>query len=471
MEISKQLEKAAGGAMLVADNALLDEITAIVEAPTAYAGKFSPEFLTVPEECLILSMQQHQKYVPLRDKETGGLLPRFLFVSNIQTKQPHEIIHGNERVLRARLADARFFYDQDRKTRLEARVPRLASVVYHNKLGNQLERVERIQLLAGKIARELGANPLLAERAAWLSKADLLTDMVGEFPELQGGMGRYYALHDGEPQEIANAIGDQYKLRRDELDPENLTSACLYLADRIELMTGLFGIGERPTGEKDPYGLRRAALGIIHVFEILGAAKRLAGHAITDIRDLLEFSSGLFAKNPLAADTVAAVHSFVLERYWNQLATIYDKDVVEAVLSKKPPLVEVVSRVEAVKRFRSLPEAESLAAATKRARNILRKEKFSRIQMAKSELLVEEAERNLARAIVDIRGKVDAHFDRRQFVDCLNALASMRTQVDTFFDKVLVNAEDPKIRENRLALLSELDYLFNRVADISKLAA
>lgn len=470
-EITKQLERTSGGAALVASDALLDEVTALVEAPAVYAGEFSSEFLTVPEECLILSMQQHQKYVPLRDKKTGKLLPRFLFVSNIETKQPREIIHGNERVLRARLSDAKFFYDQDRKTRLEARVPRLANVVYHNKLGSQLERVERIQLLAGKIARELGADPLLAERAAWLSKADLLTDMVGEFPELQGGMGRYYALHDGEPQEIADAIGDQYKLRRDELDPENLTSSCLYLADRIELMTGLFGIGERPTGEKDPYGLRRAALGIINVFEKLGAAKRLEGRAITDVKDLLEFSSGLFTKNLLAVDTVAAAHSFVLDRYWNQLVTVYNKDVVEAVLSKKPPLVEVISRVEAVKKFRSLPEAESLAAATKRARNILRKEKFSNVQTAKPELLVEEAEKNLARAIVDIRSKVDAHFDRRQFVECLNTLAGMRAQVDTFFDKVLVNAEDPKIRENRLALLSELDYLFNRVADISKLAA
>ena len=468
-EVSKQLEKAASSAKLVINDTLLDEITAIVEAPAAYTGEFSSEFLAIPEECLILSMQQHQKYVPLRDKTTGKLMPRFLFVSNVEAKDPREIIRGNERVLRARLADAKFFYDHDRKTRLETRVPRLANVVYHNKLGSQLDRVERIKKLAGTIANELKSDAKSAERAAWLSKADLLTDMVGEFPELQGTMGRYYALQDGELQEIADAIGDQYK--RDELTPGNLTSSCLYLADRIELMTGLFGIGERPTGEKDPYGLRRAALGIINVFELLGAAKGLREQAVTDIKDLLEFSSGLFPKNPLAADTVAAVHSFVLDRYWNQLATVYDKNIVEAVLSQKPPLVEIVSRVEAVKAFRGLPEAESLAAATKRARNILRKEKFSNVQRANPELLVEEAEKDLARAIVDIRSKVDAHFDRRKFVDCLNTLASMKTQVDTFFDKVLVNAEDPKIRENRLALLSELDYLFNRVADISKLAA
>jgi glycyl-tRNA synthetase beta chain len=469
-EITQQLEQGAGSAALVVSDVLLDEISALVEAPAVYAGQFEPAFLAVPEECLILSMQQHQKYVPLRDKATGKLLPRFLFVSNIETKEPREIIHGNERVLRARLSDAKFFFDQDRKTRLEARVPRLGKVVYHNKLGSQLQRVERIRSLAGKIAREVGADAGLAERAAWLSKADLLTEMVGEFPELQGTMGRYYALHDGEPQAVADAIGDQYK-PRDDTDPANLVSASLYLADRIEQLTGLFGIGERPTGEKDPYALRRAALGVINVFELLGAAGKLTGRPGTDVKDLLEHAAGLYPKGLLAPDTVAAVHGFVLERYWNQLATLFAKDVVEAVLSQRPPLADVIPRVQAVGEFRKLPEADSLAAATKRARNILRKEKFTHVQQTKTELLVEEAEKDLARAIVDVRGKIDAHFDRRQFVDCLSTLAGMRPKVDTFFDKVLVNAEDPKIRENRLALLSELDYLFNRVADISKLAA
>jgi len=469
--IIKALEQAAGkGAVLVAGDALFDEITALVEHPQVCAGEFSKDFLAVPQECLVLSMQQHQKYVPLRDKATRKLLPRFLFVSNISTGDPSQIIHGNERVLRARLADAKFFYDQDRKTRLEARVPKLASVVYHNKLGSQLERVERIQLLAGKIARDMSADTLLAERAAWLSKADLLTEMVGEFPELQGLMGRYYALHDDEPAAVADAIGDQYQLRRDDRDPENLTSVCLYLADRIEQMAGLFGIGDRPTGEKDPFGLRRAALGVISAFEILGAARNPGNPSIPDIKYLLEFAAGLFTKRPLAADTVEAVHGFVLDRYWYQLAAVYDKNVVEAVLSKKPPLVEVVSRVEAVKQFCSLPEAESLAAATKRARNILRKENVSDVRLARKELLVEDAEKDLAQAILNIRSKVDAHFDRRQFVDCLKLLSTVRIQVDCFFNKVLVNSEDPKVRENRLALLSELDYMFNRVADISKLA-
>jgi glycyl-tRNA synthetase beta chain len=469
-EIAKQLEKAAGGAELVVNDALLDEVTALVEAPAVYQGTFSADFLTVPEECLILSMQQHQKYVPLRDKATGRLLARFLFVSNIPAKDPGAIIHGNERVLRARLSDAKFFYDQDRKTRLDARVPRLANVVYHRKLGSQLQRVERIRALAGKIAPAIDADSGLANRAAELSKADLITEMVGEFPELQGIMGRYYALHDGEPAAVANAIGDQYQTRRgaDAMDP---VSSSLYLADRIEQLTGLFGIGERPTGEKDPYALRRAALGVINAFELLGAAGKLSGRGMMDVKELLEYAAGLYSPGSMAPDTVSAVHDFVLDRYRNQLATIFARDEVEAVLGQRPPLADAVPRVQAVAEFRRLPEADSLAAASKRARNILRKEKFSAVRAPSPELLVEDAEKDLARAIVDVRGKIDAHFDRRQFVDCLSTLAGMRPKVDTFFDKVLVNAEDPKIRENRLALLSELDYLFNRVADISKLAA
>jgi glycyl-tRNA synthetase beta chain len=270
---------------------------------------------------------------------------------------------------------------------------------------------------------------------------------------------------------VADAIGDQYKLKLDDSDPENLVSASLYLADRIEQLTGLFGIGERPTGEKDPYALRRAALGLINAFELLGTARRLTGGAATDVKEFLEFAAGLYPKGALAPDTVTAVHAFILERYWNQLAAIFSKDAVEAVLSQKPPLMDVVPRVQAVEEFRRLPEAESLASATKRARNILRKEGVSEVQPANPDLLVEEAEKALSAAITEIRNNVDAHFERRQFLECLKTLAGVRAQVDAFFDKVLVNAEDRQVRENRLALLSELDYLFNRVADLSKLAA
>jgi len=473
-QVIKALQAAAGqDAALVADDALLDEITALVEAPAVYAGEFGREFLEVPEECLVLSMQRHQKYVPLRDRETGKLLPRFLFVSNIETKQPREIIHGNERVLRARLADAKFFYDQDRKTRLEARVPRLAGVVYHGKLGSQLERVERIQLLAGRIAHDIGADSLLTGRAAWLSKADTLTDMVGEFPELQGTMGRYYAIHDGEPREVAEAIGDQYRLKLDGSDPVNMASASLYLADRIEQLTGLFGIGERPTGEKDPYALRRAALGVINVFERLGAVLRLTGNAGTDIKELLEYSAGLYPAGALAPDTVAAVHSFVLDRYWNQLAAVFAKDSVEAVLSQRPPLMDVVRRVEAVEAFRRLPEAESLAAANKRVANLLRQaaakgESYTRTE---SDKLKEPAERELYSALAITAGNAKALYERGDFTGFLKTFAALKVPVDAFFDSVMVMVDDRELRQNRLALLAELRTEMNRVADLSKLAA
>ncbi len=473
-DIVDQLGKAAGkGAELVADDALYDEITALVEAPNVYAGEFGPEFLEVPQECLILSMQQHQRYVPLRDNKTGKLLSRFLFVSNVETNQPREIIHGNERVLRARLADARFFYDQDRKTRLETRVPRLAGVVHHSKLGSQLERVERIQLLAGRIAHEFGADPLLTGRAAWLSKADLLTGMVGEFPELQGTMGRYYAIHDGEPRAVADAIGDQYRLKLDGSDPVNLASASLYLADRIDQLTGLFGIGERPTGEKDPYALRRAALGVINVFERLGAALRLTGGAGTDIKELLEYAAGLYPMGTLATDTVAAVHGFVLDRYWNQLAAVFAKDSVEAVLCQRPPLMDVVRRVEAVEAFRRLPEAESLVAANKRVANILKQaaakgESFTRAESAR---LKEPAERELYSALAITASNAKGLYERGDFTGVLKTFAALKGPVDAFFDTVMVMAEDRELRQNRLALLAELRNEMNRVADLSKLAA
>ena len=469
-QIIEELNRVAGKTVeLVAGDGLLDEITALVEWPAVYVAEFSGDFLAVPQECLVLSMQQHQKYVPLRDKETGKLLPRFLFVSNLETKQPRDIIHGNERVLNARLADARFFYDQDRKTRLEARVPRLASVIYHNKLGSQLERVERIQLLAGRIARRIGADPLLAERAAWLAKADLLTDMVGEFPELQGIMGRYYALHDGEPSAVADAIGDQYQLRFNDADPEHLVSASLYLADRVEQMVGLFGIGERPTGEGDPFALRRAALGVISVFEMLSGASALIGRPVPDIKELLEQAAGLFAGKRLAADTVAAVHEFIIDRYRNNLSPVFAKDAVEAVLSQRPPLTEVVPRVRAVEAFRRLPESESLAAANKRIRNILRKSEADTATLDES-LLREPAERELHASLLNVAPRVAGSMKDRDYTNAMQVMATLKIPVDTFFDKVLVNAEDARLRNNRHALLRELDLLMNRVADISKLA-
>src|SRR5215467_9558873 len=348
-EIEKQLLAAAKkqDANLGEYQALLDEVTALVEFPSVYMCEFEASFLEVPHECLILTMRQNQKYFPLFAHD-GKLLSKFLVVSNMQVEDPRAIVSGNEKVVRPRLEDARFFFNQDRKVRLETRVPQLANVVYHNKLGSQLERVERIQLLAGKIARDIGADAEHAERAAWLSKADLLTGMVGEFPELQGLMGGYYAAHDSEPQPVVDAIRDQYRLKLDDADAEHLASLSLYLADRIHTLVGFFGVGELPTGEKDPFGLRRAALGVINAFELIGAARGFLNKSIPDVRDFVTHAATLFPANKLSSTTVDQVHDFILERCWNSLATVFDKKAVEAVLSQKPNLVEVNARVNAV---------------------------------------------------------------------------------------------------------------------------
>jgi glycyl-tRNA synthetase beta chain len=469
--IRGKLESVVRGAKVVCDDALLDEITALVEWPTVCEGSFGQEFLDVPPECLILSMQQHQKYVPLRDERTGKLLPRFLFVSNVETRDSREIIHGNERVLRARLADARFFYDQDRKIKLNDRVERLKSVVYHSKLGSQFDRVQRIQQLAGKIARDIGADHALSERAAWLSKADLLTGMVGEFPELQGIMGGYYAEHDREPAAVAEAIRDQYRTRRDEADPENLVSASLYLSDRIEALVGLFGIGEAPTGEKDPFGLRRAALGVISAYELIRAARTIAQNTVPDVLDFLVYAAALFPAGRLTNNVVDQVHDFILERYSNNLATVFqmDKKAVEAVLSQRPNLIEVKARVDAVQTFQRLPEAESLATANKRTRNILRKSEATQGELSEA-LLTETAEKALFDSMQKIEPQIKSSMLRGDFAGTLKTLATMRDTVDKFFDDVLVNAEDTRVRANRHALLRRLDALMNQVADISKLA-
>ncbi len=445
--ISKINKLCGNSATPVAGGALYGEIAALVEAPEAYAGEFSPAFLEVPEECLVLSMQQHQKYVPLRDKATGKLLPRFVFVSNIAASNPREIVHGNERVLRARLADAKFFYDQDRRTRLEARVPQLAKVVYHNKLGSQLERVERIQLLSGKIARDIGADPLLAERAAWLSKADLLTDMVGEFPELQGVMGSYYALHGGEPKEVAAAIEQHYRPRyaKDRL-PAGPVARAVALADKLESLNSMFSAGGAPTGEKDPYGLRRAALGVLNI--------------------LIE------AKLPLELSAYAKgeVYAFMMERLKNLLREQgYAADEIEAVVSQSPSRIDLVlAKLDAVKAFRKMPEAESLAEANKRIRNILRKSDATDGQLDEA-LFQEKEERDLFKFMQDVDPKITLFVQQGDFAASLTATATVQPSVTAFFDKVLVNADDAKLRANRHALLKRLESMMSQVADISKL--
>jgi glycyl-tRNA synthetase beta chain len=465
--VIKALEEAAGqGAALVADDALLDEITALVEWPAVYAGEFGREFLDVPEECLVLAMQRHQKYVPLRDKETGRLLPRFLFVSNLETKQPREIIHGNERVLRARLADAKFFYDQDRKTRLEARVPRLASVVYHGKLGSQLERVERIQLLAGKIAHGIGADPLLTGRAAWLSKADLLTEMVGEFPELQGTMGRYYAIHDGEPQAAADAIEAHYRPRyAGDALPESPIGIAVALADKLDALAGLFGIGQTPTGDRDPFGLRRAALGVVRIL----VERRLT----LPLNDLV--GAAIKEYGGRVSDAQAALESFIYDRLAGYLKEAgYTTLEVDSVVSLRPKRIDLTPRqLEAVRAFTRLPEAESLAAANKRVANILKQAaaKGETFAGAASDKLKEPAERELYSALAITADSARSLYERGDFTGFLKTFAALKGPVDAFFDSVMVMVDDHELRQNRLALLADLRAEMNRVADLSKLAA
>jgi glycyl-tRNA synthetase beta chain len=441
--------------------ALLDEVTALVEFPAVYAGAFDQAFMEVPQECLILTMRQNQKYFPLFDAG-GKLLPRFLIVSNMKVAEPRHIVGGNERVVRPRLEDARFFYNQDRKARLESRLPQLAKVVYHNKLGSQLERVQRVKLLAGGIARALKADALQAERAAELSKADLLTGMVGEFPELQGIMGRYYALHDGEPAPVADAIEAHYRPRfaGDRLPEGNLACA-VALADKLDTLAGLFSIGEQPTGEKDPFGLRRAALGVVRIIverklplplhEIISAA--FAGHKGKASNELVDF---LFAR---------------FEGYLKELG--FSTLQVDAVLAQRPAQLSVVpQQLEAVKAFQALPEAESLAAANKRVANILRQaaekgESFSKVDTKE---LKEPAEIALYDALQKAAGSADRLFAGGDYAGYLKTFAVLKAPVDAFFDKVMVMAEQKTLRQNRLALLADLRKAMNRVADISKLA-
>ncbi len=444
---------------------LLDEVAALVEHPSVYVGAFDAGFLEIPAECLILTMRQNQKYFPLFDS-AGKLTNRFLIVSNMQVPDPAHIISGNQRVIRPRLEDARFFYNQDRKERLEARVPRLEKVVYHNKLGTQLQRVERVQLLAGKIARLLNADAAQAERAAWLAKADLVTGMVGEFPELQGVMGRYYALHDGEPATVAAAIAEHYLPRYagDKL-PESPIACAVALADKLETLSGMFGIGQLPTGDRDPFALRRHALGVIRILIERGLP--------LSITDLIKDAFEVFPKEIKFADTSAELEKFVFERMRGYFSDAgYTTQEIEAVLAMPSSQINLVpSRLEAVKAFKALPEAKDLAAANKRIQNILRQAKTSFDGVAKPELLKEKAEIALFQEIRNVRETVEFHFSAREYEKSLLALAKLRPFVDTFFEEVMVNAEDSDVRQNRIRLLGELGHIMNRVADISKLAA
>lgn len=476
-QIRQQLEQQAKALNATIGNedetwALLDEVTALVEYPTVYVGQFDPQFLEVPPECLILTMRLNQKYFPLFDPATNALTHRFLIVSNMKVDNPAHIIEGNQRVVRPRLADAQFFYQTDRKQALADRVPQLESSVYHNKLGSQLQRTERVRAIARHIAGQLGANASLADRAALLAKADLGSSMVGEFPELQGVMGAYYAQADGEDKAVVLAIGQQYRIRLDQaVSNESLVAAVLFMAERLETLVGIWGIGLVPTGERDPYGLRRAALGLISAYEQLQAGGHLPVEQADrlSLPELLSATALTFAPGTLADGTAQEVHNFILERYRNQLASDHDRQVVDAVLAIEPPLHQIPARVQACADFARRPEAASLAAANKRITNLLKKAEGELGQVA-SDKLLEPAEKTLAQVIHELGPKADEQLAQGRFTDSLSTMAQARDAVDAFFNDVMVMAEDPAIRANRLALLGRLHQLMNQVADISRLA-
>lgn len=466
-EIERQLVETAlaQGASLGEYADLLDEVTALVEHPTVYVGEFEAEFLAVPQECLILTMRANQKYFPLFDAG-GTLLNRFLIVSNMRLADPTNIVTGNQRVVRPRLSDARFFFEQDRKHTLESRLPRLAPVVYHNKLGSQLERVERLERLAGSIAAKLHGDVSAAARTARLAKADLVTDMVGEFPELQGIMGRYYALNDREGDVVADAIQSHYQPRfaGDALPAGNVACA-VALADKLDALVGFFGIGQLPTGDKDPFGLRRAALGVLRILIETPLPLDLAA-LIADTAQ--GFKPGLLT----AAGFEAQLLDFMFERLRNLLRDAgHAVDVVDAVLALRPLRVDLVpAKLDAVRMFRGLPEAEALAAANKRIVNILKKAE-GELPEPDVALLQEDAERALFHAVVEVAPLVRSHVANEDYTDALCALAGLRAAVDRFFDDVMVMAEEPLTRQNRLALLRQLAGLMNQVADLSRLSA
>ena len=468
-EIARQLEAAAAqaGGKPIDDDALLDEVTALVERPNVLIGQFEAEFLAVPQECLILTMKANQKYFPLLDA-AGKLTNKFLVVSNISPEDASAVIGGNERVVRPRLADAKFFFDQDRKKSLESRVIGLSKVVYHNKLGTQGERVQRVAAIARAIAEALGGGDLVhhAEQAAVLAKADLLTDMVGEFPELQGIMGRYYAQHDGLNGDVADAIEDHYKPRfaGDSL-PRGRVGTVVALADKLETLTGMFGIGQIPTGDRDPFALRRHALGVIRMLAE-GDLNLAVDGLLTAVFAQFTGIEG-FTPNP------QALADFIYERLAGSLREQgYTAQEVDAVVSQRPQrLGDIVKRLAAVRAFSALPEAAALAAANKRVGNILKKADGVVEARVDAALLREAAESALHAALVEVVPQADAAFLTGDYSESLQALARLRAPVDAFFDGVMVNADDPALKANRLGLLAMLHAAMNRVADLSKLSA
>jgi glycyl-tRNA synthetase beta chain len=471
-EIARQLAEAAvkTGAQPIHDDALLDEVTALVERPKVLTCEFEREFLEVPQECLILTMKANQKYFPLLDA-AGRLTHRFLVVSNIDPADASAVIGGNERVVRPRLADAKFFFDQDRKKSLASRVEALAKVVYHNKLGTQGERVARVMRIAQAIGESLGEAGLAsrAVQAAQLAKADLVTDMVGEFPELQGVMGRYYALHDGLDAAVADAIEDHYKPRfaGDEL-PRGKVGIVVALADKLETLVGMFGIGNLPTGDRDPFALRRHALGVIRML----IEKNLPLDLRAMLGDVFAAFSTAQAGGVELADPTDALEAFIFDRLAGSLREQgASAQEVEAVLAPRPQrLAEAPKLLAAVRAFAALPEAPALAAANKRIGNILKKSPEADAHVS-DVLLVEPAEKALHAALLRVAPEADRQFEAGDYTASLRTLAALREPVDAFFDGVMVNAEQTDLRLNRLGLLMLLHRAMNRVAQLERLAA
>ncbi|WP_343641086.1 glycine--tRNA ligase subunit beta [Roseateles sp.] len=479
-EIVRQLQASAEPLGLSPIDApeLLDEVTALVELPNVLSCQFEPEFLAVPQECLILTMKANQKYFPLLDGH-GKLTHRFLVVSNVHPQDASKVVEGNERVVRPRLADAKFFFDQDRKKTLASRVEGLGKVVYHGKLGSQGERTERVRAIAHAIVNQLrmAQHPYTAEakdefdvldskaqEAARLAKADLLTDMVGEFPELQGIMGGYYARHEGLRDGVAKAIEDHYKPRfAGDALPRNHTGTVVALADKLETLIGLFGIGQLPTGDKDPFALRRHALGVIRIL--------VENHMHLSLPELIQGALPAFGE--LIQDPTEALLGFFADRLAVSLRDQgYSAQEVDAVLALNPArLGDVPKRLEAVRAFAALPESASLAAANKRVGNILKKIEGERPTEVTPSLLTESAEQALAAALAAVKPQADTLFEQHDYAGSLKALAALKAPVDAFFDDVMVNAEDPALRANRQALLGQLHEAMNRVADLSRLAA
>jgi glycyl-tRNA synthetase beta chain len=469
-QIEAALLKAAGDDLVLMPDSLLDEVTSLVEWPAIYECHFDQEFLEVPQECLILTMQTNQKYFALTDKQ-GRLRNRFLIVSNIETTKPQAIISGNERVVRPRLSDARFFFQQDRKRPLAARVADLGKVVYHNQLGNQLERTQRVQALAISIAQKLNADEKCASRAAEIAKADLLTDMVGEFPELQGIMGRYYAVHDGENPEVAAACSEHYMPRfAGDALPQTTTGTILAIADKLETLVGIWGVGLAPTGDKDPYALRRHALGVCRLL--------LEKNLSLSLPALIELARAQFPQKDVQDKANAAdIYAFIIDRL---RAYLRDQSVagkpftsaeIDAVLSQEPAQInDLIQRLTALREFNALTEAAQLAAANKRISNILKKTTTAIPAACSAKLLQIPAEAKLYQALEAITPALSAAYEKRQFVELLKALVALSVPIDQFFADVMVMDPNPELRDNRLALLQQLHQKMNLVADLGKLA-